>query len=190
MDPTNTCVRHGYGGFCFRISRLIENFVSGHERRGRARPQSQLPASHLDTPGLGMPSPDTPNSFRSDSQLQNGASQPLPLTPSTDPPLDPYVVHVPRSGVSFEWSVPSNHYTKSHIRDSAGNPLYTIKSPTRRTVISDEYGDVVAKVKWSTFSKPTIRLNRDIPMRVKDWIRFSYEDQYALPSFLIPCPDG
>ncbi|KAF8321312.1 hypothetical protein DL93DRAFT_2073143 [Clavulina sp. PMI_390] len=106
---------------------------------------------------------------------------------------DPFVLRSPRTvatpantsfPASFKWTVPTNPREESHILDRSGNPVYTIRSPSRRkTTISDEYGDVVAKMKWPGrpfMTAPTVRLNRDIPMRIKDWIRFCPSMQYVL----------
>ena len=115
----------------------------------------------------------------SDSQVLRPPPQLSPQASATVGPFTSlYVVRSPRDSVSFEWTVPSDPHTSSHIRDLEGNTLYTIKSPsTRKTVIADDYGDVVAKIKFPAYSKPTVRFNRDVTMRIKDWIQFSRESQ-------------
>lgn len=50
----------------------------------------------------------------------------------------------------------------------------------RKVTIGDEYGDVVCKVKWSKFRLATMRLNKDVEMRVKDWLLYDKEMQCVL----------
>lgn len=80
--------------------------------------------------------------------------------------------------VSLEWTVPEDPKTSSHVRDSQGDTLYFVKSPRiRKTVITDQYGDIVAKIKFFVYCQPTIEFNRDPEsiVRIHDWIRFSPE---------------
>jgi len=155
------------------------NVPAGQQHAPRLRSQSRLPAQNTpnrsEVSGSFLPSPDTPDSFMSDSQMLTSTLSPLLQTPLVVNSSS-RVVPSPRTGMSFEWTVPNDPHSSSYIRDTQGNTLYSTKSPrTGKTVIADDYGDVVGRIKFLTYSKPTVRLNRDANMRIKDWIRFSRE---------------
>lgn len=124
------------------------------------------------------PSPSTPSAYGEHKDTTHLVADSDDSSVPAPPPS--YQTPSARSGASFRWSIPTSLSSVAYVCNKDGRQLYAVKAPRKRKVtISDaEYGHVVAKLKWPKWpSKPNLSLNRDIPMRLKDWIIYDRELQ-------------